>query len=97
MASLPLDFTEDLKGIDWSKYVFVKCLVCQAVYRWGIYGFQEGAVHCPICGAVTWNPKLVSKMEYYHWLQKVGSIKNLSDLQKAEWDYRRTDEAQQRR
>jgi hypothetical protein len=97
MAWLPPDFSEALQGLETEKYVFVKCLVCQSVYRWGIYGFQEGAVHCPICGAVTWNPKLVSKMDYLHFLQKMGSVKNLADLQKKLWDYRRSDENQQRR
>lgn len=97
MAWLPKDFAEDLHGLNSAEYVFVKCLVCQSVYRWGIYGFQEGAVHCPICGAVTWNPKLVSKIEYYQWLQKVGRIKNLGQLQQSLWDWRKNDEEFQRR
>lgn len=97
MAWAPPDFAEDLQGIDFSQYVFVQCLVCKSVYRWGIYGFQEGAVHCPICGAVTWNPKLVDKMAYIHYMQRLGSIKNLGQLQRALWDARRTDEEQQRR
>ena len=97
MAWLPDDIATALQGLDLSKYVFVKCLVCKSVYRWGIYGFQEGAVHCPICVAVTWNPMLVDKMDYIHHLQKMGSIKNVGDLQKKLWDYRRNDEVQQRR
>ena len=97
MAWLPADFAKDLHGLPTEQYVFVKCLVCKSVYRWGIYGFREGAVHCPICGAVTWNPILVDKIDYYHWLQRVGRIKNLGDLQKSMWDWRRNDETQQRR
>jgi len=97
MAWLPDTFADTLQGLETEKYVFVKCLVCKSVYRWGIYGFQEGAIHCPICGATTWNPQLVEKIDYIHFLQKMGSTQRLYDLQKVIWDFRRNDEAQQGR
>jgi hypothetical protein len=97
MTWVPSDFAQDLAGLNSAEYVFVKCLVCQSVFRWGIYGFQEGAINCPICGALTWNPKLVSKTEYLQWLQRVGRIKNLGELQQNLWHGYHTDEEQQRR
>jgi hypothetical protein len=99
MATAPADFSEDLYGIDFSQYVFVQCLMpgCRSVYRWGIYGFQEGAIHCPICGAVTWSPKLVDKMTYIHYMQKMGNLKNLGQVQRKLWDWRQNDEEYQRR
>jgi hypothetical protein len=97
MTWVPDDYAKDLEGLDLSLYVFVKCLVCQSVYRWGIYGFREGAVHCPICGATTWNPTLVDKTTYLRYLQRMGSIKNSVEKQKRLWDFRRQEEEYGRR
>ena len=97
MAWVPNTFSQDLAGIDLSKYVFIQCLVCRSVFRWGIYGFREGAVHCPICGAVTWNPFLVTKMDYIHWMQRMKNVRNMGQLQRELWDWRQNDEQYQRR
>lgn len=96
------NFYDALNGLDWANYVYVKCLVCHGVYRYGIYGFQEGAINCVYCGTLTWNPILVDKEEYRKFLERKKSPFDLGEFQKSVWgmpsgDKKGTDEAHQRR
>jgi hypothetical protein len=84
--SSPLESELAQSNMDWSKYVFIKCKVCQGVYRFGIYGFRAGYVLCPSCGAYDWNPKLVGKEEYRAFLNRIKTPYNLQRRQMRLWN-----------
>jgi hypothetical protein len=85
-AAPPTDnFFDALNGLDWEKYVYVKCIVCQGVYRYGIYGFQEGAINCVYCGTLTWNPILVDKSEYRKFLERRKNPHGMDIFQRSVW------------
>jgi hypothetical protein len=93
-------FYDELHTVEWEKYVYVKCLVCKGVYRYGIYGFQEGAIGCVYCGTLTWNPILVPKIEYLKFLESQKNPYGLQNFQQRMWGTpteKGTDEEYQRR
>jgi hypothetical protein len=95
------NFFDALNNVDWEHYVYVKCLVCHGVYRYGIYGFQEGAINCVYCGTLTWNPILVTKDEYRAFLEKRQNPQGMDKFVRSVWGQilteKGTDEEYQRR
>jgi len=91
------NFYDELNTVEWEKYVYVKCLVCHGVYRYGVYGFQEGGINCVLCGAVTWNPIIVDKEEYRKFLESQKNPYGLQTYQQRVWGMAPNDEPYQRR
>lgn len=77
---------EQVYGLPWEHYVFIKCDLCGFIYRWGVRAL--GVVQCPVCGAWSFRPHLVDKTEYIKQMQKL-TTNDIMRMQREKWNPRR--------
>lgn len=78
-------FIEQLYGtMPKEEYMCIKCPTCQGIFRWGRR--HDWQWSCAYCG--TWSfskPHTVSRQEYVKWLETLGTVEAMQELQKVLW------------
>ena len=77
---------DEVYGLPWEYYVFVKCQLCGYIFRWGARALS--VVQCPICGAYSFSPKLVSKEEYRRQMERL-TVDDIKRMQREKWSPRK--------
>lgn len=63
-----------------NEYAAIRCIACNGIYRWPRRHIWQSS--CPYCGAITFKPIEVDRLEYIHWLEMLGTTEAMSELQK---------------